>query len=49
LSAFEQDDHPPAVGRIVEHLQLQPLVDGVIGDLEVQHAVHRPHLQLERA
>jgi hypothetical protein len=49
LAPLEQDDHPRAVGRVVEHLQLQALVDGVVDDLEVEHAVDRPHLQVERA
>ena len=44
LAALEQDDHPRALGRVVEHLQLQALVDGVVDDLEVEHAVDHPHL-----
>jgi hypothetical protein len=43
VSPPEQDGHAPAVGWVVEHLNLQALVVGVVGDLEVQHPVDGPH------
>jgi len=49
VSSPEQDGHAPAVGWVVEHLQFQALVVGVVGDLEVQHPLDDPQLQIERA
>jgi hypothetical protein len=49
MAPLEQDDHPPAVDGAVEHLKLQTLVVGVVGDLEVEHPVDGPHLQVEGA
>jgi hypothetical protein len=49
VSSSKQDGHAPAVGWVVEHLDLQALIVGVVGDLEVQHSVDGPHLQVERA
>jgi hypothetical protein len=38
----DQRGHPLAMSWVVEHLQLQPRVVGVVLDLEVQHPVDGP-------